>query len=392
MLTAIDSGDTAWILLCSALVFLLVPALALFYGGLASRKNIPTILTQCLIAASLVTLQWVLFGYSLSFGPDHGGWIGTLAWTGLKGVGAEPNLEYAGTIPHQAFMIYHAMVAILPTALIMGACGERMKFSAYCLFILLWTTLVYDPVAHWVWGVGGFLRTSGALDFAGGTVVHVNAGVAAFVIALMLGKRQDPPSPDSPPPHLPFAMLGAAGLWFGWFGLNAGGAHSSGGLAANAFVMTQAAAAAAGLTWAILDGIFGKHPALLGMATGAVAGLVAISPAAGFVTIWGALGIGVGASLVSYTAVAFLKAKFGYDDSFDVFGVHGVGGMWGAIATGLWATQAANPNGTNGLFSGNPALLAVQIKATLAILIYSFLVSWGLLKLVDFLIGLRPSR
>jgi Amt family ammonium transporter len=392
VLTEIDSGNTAWMMASAALVFLMVPALTLFYGGLARHKNITSILTPCLVAACLLTLQWVLFGYSLSFGPDHGGWIGTLAWTGLSGVGAEPNLEYTGTIPHQAFMIYQAMIAILPTALILGACSERMKLSAYYLFILLWTTLVYDPVAHWVWGVGGFLRSSGVLDFAGGTVVHVNAGMAAFVIALMLGKRQEPPSPDSPPPYLPFAMLGAAGLWFGWFGLNAGGALSAGGLATNAFVMTQVGAAAAGVTWAVLDGIIRKQPTLLGMATGVVAGLVAISPAAGFVTIWGALGTGIGAALVSYFVIAYLKAKFSYDDSFDVFGVHGAGGIWGTFATGLWATQAANPNGANGLFYGNPMLLAVQVKGTLATIIYSFLMSWVLLRLVDSLVGLRPSR
>jgi Amt family ammonium transporter len=284
------------------------------------------------------------------------------------------------------------MVAILPTALIMGACMDRMKFSAYCLFILLWTTLVYDPVAHWMWGVGGFLRSSGALDFAGGTVLHMTAGVCGFIIALMLGKRQVPPSVDSPPPNIAFAYLGAVGVWIGWLGFSGESALSAGGSSTNSFVMFLVAGASAGLTWTVCDGVLRKGPTLLGMATGIVAGLVAVSPAAGSVTIWGALAIAAGAALVTYAAIAYLKAMFGYDDAFDVFGVHGVGGMWGAVATGLWATQTANPNGVNGLFYGNPALFAVQIKATLAILLYSFFMSWGLLKLVDTLVGLRPAR
>src|ERR1019366_1532169 len=298
MLTTINSGDTAWMLVSAALVFLMTPGLAFFYGGLVRKKNILSILMQCMMAISLVTIQWVLFGYSLSFGPDHGGWIGTLAWAGLRGVGLEPNMEYAGTIPHQAFMIYQAMFAIITPALIPGAFAERMKFSSYCLFILLWSTLAYDPVAHWVWGVGGFLRTAGALDFAGGTVVHVNAGMAALATAVVLGKRQGYPTHISPPHNLPFAVLGAGMLWFGWFGFNAGSALGAGGLAANAFVMTHIAAATAGLSWALLDWIFNKHPTMLGMITGVVAGLVAITPAAGFVSLWGAIGIGLGVSVI----------------------------------------------------------------------------------------------
>jgi Amt family ammonium transporter len=392
MLENINSGDTAWMLVSAALVFLMTPGLAFFYGGLVRKKNILSILMQCMMAASLVTVQWVLFGYSLAFGPDHGGWIGTLAYAGLRGVGAEPNLAYAGTIPHLAFMIYEAMFAIITPALILGAFAERMKFSAYCLFILLWSTLVYDPVAHWVWGVGGFLRMSGALDFAGGTVVHVNAGVAALATALVLGKRQGYPSHISPPHNLPFAVLGAAILWFGWFGFNGGSALASGALSANAFVMTHVAAATAGLTWAIMDWILSKHPTMLGMITGAVAGLVAITPAAGFVNIWGALAIGIGVSVICYGSVAVVKARFGYDDALDAFGVHGVGGMWGAIATGLWATKSVNPNGADGLFFGNPTQFAIQIKAALAVAIYSFCMTWALLKFVDYLVGLRVSE
>jgi Amt family ammonium transporter len=388
----INSGDTAWMLTSAALVFLMTPGLAFFYGGLVRKKNVLSILMQCFMIICIVSLQWVLFGYSLSFGPDHNGWIGTLAWAGLRGVGAEPNLEYCSTIPHQAFMIYQMMFAIITPALILGAFAERMKFSAFCLFSLLWATLVYDPVAHWVWGVGGFLRAAGALDFAGGTVVHINAGVAALATALVLGKRQGYPSHISPPHNLPFAVLGAGILWFGWFGFNAGSALGAGALATSAFVATHTATATAGLTWAFMDWIFNKHPTMLGMITGAVAGLVAITPAAGFVNIWGAIGIGIGVSIVCYFAVAFVKGKLGYDDSLDAFGVHGIGGMWGAIATGLWATKAVNANGANGLFYGNASQLPIQVKAVLATAIYSFAMSWVLLKIVDALVGLRVSE
>ncbi len=392
MLTTINSGDTAWILFSAALVFLMTPALAFFYGGLVRKKNVLSILMQCMTVVCIVTLQWVLFGYSLSFGPDHNGWIGSLAWAGLRGVGAEPNMEYAGTIPHMAFMIYQCMFAIITPALILGAFAERMKFSAFCFFTLLWTTIVYDPVAHWVWGVGGFLRMAGALDFAGGTVVHVNAGVAALVTALVLGKRQGYPTHISPPHNLPFAVLGAGLLWFGWFGFNAGSALVAGELAASAFVMTHVAAAAAGLTWSLLDWRLNKHPTMLGMITGAVGGLVAITPAAGFVSVWGAIGIGIGVSVICYTSVAFVKEHYGYDDSLDAFGVHGVGGMWGAIATGLWASKAINPNGADGLFSGNYVQLLVQLKATLATAIYSAAMTYLILKFIDNLIGLRVSE
>lgn len=392
MNTTVNSGDTAWVLVSAALVFLMTPGLAFFYGGLVRKKNILSILMQCMMAACLITLQWVLFGYSLSFGPDHGGWIGTLAWAGLRDVGLEPNINYAATIPHQAFMIYQAMFAIITPALILGAFAERMKFSAYCLFILLWSTLVYDPVAHWVWGVGGFLRKDGALDFAGGTVVHINAGIAALVTALVLGKRHGYPSHISPPHNLPFAVLGAGLLWFGWFGFNGGSALAAGGLATNAFVVTHIAAATAGLTWALLDWIFNKHSTMLGMITGAVGGLVAITPAAGFVNIWGAIGIGVGVSAICYVSVAIVKAKYGYDDALDAFGVHGVGGIWGAIATGLWATKSVNEAGADGLFYGNAGLVLIQMKAVLATIIYSLVMTWGLLKVVDFLVGLRVSE
>ncbi len=387
----INAGDTAWVLISAALVLMMTPALAFFYGGLVRRKNILSVLMQCFMIACLITIQWVVIGYSLSFGPDVKGLIGNLSWMGLKGVGATPNADYAATIPHLVFMIFQAMFAIITPALILGAFAERMKFSAFCLFSLLWATLVYDPICHWVWGVGGFMRNWGALDFAGGTVVHINAGIAALVAALVLGKRQGYPHKISPPHNLPFAVLGAGLLWFGWFGFNAGSALAANGLAASAFVATHVAAAAAGLTWAILDWKFNNHATMLGMITGAVAGLVAITPAAGFVTPADAIWIGVGVSLVCYFFVAVVKTKFGYDDSLDAFGVHGIGGIWGALATGLWANKTVNAAGNDGLFYGNPGLFLIQVKAVLVTVIYSGIVTFLLLKLVDLVLGLRAA-
>jgi Amt family ammonium transporter len=376
----------------AALVLLMTPALAFFYGGLVRKKNMLSILMQCFMLMAVITLQWVIFGYSLSFGPSLHGWIGSLKWMFLNGVGLDPNPDYAATIPHQAFMIFQAMFAIITPGLILGAFAERMKFSAFCLFSLLWATFVYDPVCHWVWGVGGFLRSAGALDFAGGTVVHINAGVAALAAALVLGKRQGFPDRTSPPHNLPFAVLGAGLLWFGWFGFNAGSALTAGGLAVNAFVVTHVAAAVAGLTWALLDWILQKHPTMLGMITGAVAGLVAITPAAGFVNVMGAIGIGVGVSVICYLSVVFVKSKFGYDDALDAFGVHGVGGIWGALATGLWATKSVNAAGADGLFYGNPMQFVVQLKAVAVTVVYSFGVTFVLLKVVNALVGLRVSQ
>lgn len=386
-----DTGDTAWILMSAALVLLMTPGLAFFYGGLVRKKNMLSVLMQCFMLMCIITVEWVLIGYSMSFGPDIKGWIGSLEWMGLKGVGLEPYADYSATVPHQAFMIYQAMFAIITPGLILGAFAERMKFSAFCLFSLLWAVLVYNPVCHWVWAVGGFLRTSGALDFAGGTVVHINAGVAALAAALVLGKRKGFPDRIGPPHNLPFAVLGAGMLWFGWFGFNAGSALGASGLATNAFVVTHVAAATAGLTWALLDWVFASKPTVLGMITGAVAGLVAITPAAGFVNLTGALFIGIGVSVICFIAVAYLKPKFGYDDSLDAFGVHGIGGMWGAIATGLFATKAVNSAGADGLFYGNPGQLMIQIKATVITIVYSLIVSYVLLKLVDLLVGLRAT-
>jgi Amt family ammonium transporter len=339
-----------------------------------------------------VTLQWVVFGYSLSFGPDIKGLIGNLDWAMLKNVGLEPNADYAGTIPHQAFMIFQMMFAVITPALIIGAFAERMKFAAFVVFMLLWSTIVYDPVCHWVWGIGGFIRKMGALDFAGGTVVHINAGVAALVAALVLGRRLGYPNKLSPPHNLPFAVMGAALLWFGWYGFNAGSALGANGLAANAFVVTHVATAVAGLAWAIMDVVFNRRMTVLGLISGAVAGLVAITPAAGFVTVGGAIGIGLGAGVICYLFVSFVKEKLGYDDALDAFGVHCVGGIWGALATGLWATTTVNSAGANGLFYGNPAQFVIQLKAVAITVAYSGVVSFVLLKLVDLVIGLRAKE
>jgi Amt family ammonium transporter len=394
----VDTGDTSWLLVSTGLVMLMTPALAFFYGGLVRKKNMLSILMQCFMVLCLISLQWVVLGYSLAFGPDVAGkgLIGSLEWVGLRGVGAEPYAAYAGTIPHSTFMIFQMMFAVITPALIIGAFAERMKFSAFCIFSLAWATLVYDPLAHWVWGQGGFMGAAGwgALDFAGGTVVHINAGVSALAAALILGKRHGYPNMISPPHNLPFAVLGAALLWFGWFGFNAGSALSSGGLASSAFVATHIASAAAGLVWALMDWFFHKKPTTLGMITGAVGGLVAITPAAGFVTPLGAILIGIGAAVLPWLAVTFLKPRMGYDDSLDAFGVHGVGGMWGAIATGLFACAAVNPAvGKNGLFygDGGATQLLTQIKAVGVSAIFSFVMALVLFKVIDVLIGLRVN-
>jgi len=388
----VDTGDTSWVLISTALVMLMTPGLAFFYGGLVRRKNMLSVLMQCMMILCLISLQWVLFGYSLSFGPDKGSLIGGLDWSFLKNVGLTPNADYAGTIPHQIFMMFQMMFAVITPALILGAFAERMKFSAFCVFILLWATIVYDPVAHWVWGVGGFVRNWGALDFAGGTVVHINAGMTALAAALVLGRRQGYPNGMSPPHNLPFAVLGAALLWFGWFGFNAGSALGAGALACSAFTVTHIAAAAAGVAWATLDWFKHKKPTTLGLITGMVAGLVAITPASGFVTPMGAIWIGIGAGVFPWLAVTFVKNWLGYDDTLDAFGVHGVGGIWGALATGIWATKAVNPAGADGLLYGNPVLLWIQIKAVLVTVVYSFVVGIVLLKVVDVVMKLRVNE
>jgi len=387
----INTGDTAWILVSSALVLLMTPGLAFFYGGMVRKKNMLSVLMQCFIIMCVLSLQWVLYGYSLSFAPGNGFW-GGFSWAGLKGVGLEPYADYAGTIPHQAFMIFQAMFAIITPALIIGAFAERMKFSAFLVFTLLWATFVYDPLCHWVWGMGGWLRNLGALDFAGGTVVHINAGIAALVTALVIGRRKNLDSNTPIPHNLPFVVLGTGLLWFGWFGFNAGSALAANGLAVNAFVVTNTAAAAAGLSWALLEWMRNGKPTMFGVASGAVAGLVAITPAAGFVSVIPAIIIGLMVSIFCFIAVSKIKPKFGYDDSLDAFGVHCVGGIWGALATGLFASKAVNPLGADGLFFGNPKQFLVQLATVLVTIGYTFVATFLIYKLVDLFIGVRVSE
>jgi Amt family ammonium transporter len=387
----INSGDTAWVLMSSALVLLMTPALAFFYGGMVRRKNVLSVLMQCFIMMCVLSIHWVLIGYSLSFAPSKGFW-GGFAWAGLQGVGLEPYADYAGTIPHQAFMIYQCMFAIITPALIIGAFAERMKFSAFLLFTLLWATFVYDPLCHWVWGVGGWLRNLGALDFAGGTVVHINAGIAALVTALILGKRVNLDKNVPTPHNMPFVVLGTGLLWFGWFGFNAGSALAANGLAVNAFVVTNTAAAAAGLSWALVEWIHNGKPTIFGVCSGAVAGLVAITPAAGFVSVIPAIIIGLLVSVFSFVAVTVVKPKLGYDDSLDAFGVHCVGGIWGALATGLFASKLVNPQGADGLFFGNPKQFLIQALTVLVTIAYTFVVTFVIYKLVDLLIGVRVKE
>lgn len=392
--SGLNTGDTAWMLTASALVLLMTPGLAFFYGGLVRRKNILSVLMQCFMCMCLMTVLWVLVGYSLAFSDQSmlGGMFGNFKHLFLREVGYDGGKH--GAVPKQLFMIFQGMFAIITPALILGAFAERMKFFGFCVFMSLWLLLVYCPVCHWVWGgATGFfgLGNDGALDFAGGTVVHINAGIAALMAALVLGKRQGYPERISPPHNLPFAVLGAGLLWFGWFGFNAGSAVASNASAANAFVVTHVATAAAGLTWSIIEWIRNKKPTVLGMITGAVAGLVAITPASGSVNTMGALGVGAGAGLICYIFVAAIKPAFGYDDSLDVFGVHGVGGIWGAIAAGLWATESVPGNDTNGLFYGNAGQVAIQIKAVVYTLIWSGIVSLVLFKLVDVIVGIKAD-
>jgi len=385
----VDKGDTAWMLTSSALVLMMTaPGLALFYSGMVRQKNALATLMHSFIIMALISVQWVLWGYSVAFGPDKGGIIGGLEWIGLRGVGTEPYEAYAKTIPHQAFMLFQMMFAIITPALITGAFAERKKFSAFILFVLLWATLVYDPLAHWVWGDGGWLKKMGALDFAGGTVVHISSGVSALVCALMIGKRRGYGHQPMQPHNLPMTVMGAALLWFGWFGFNAGSALEANGLAVSAFLATNTAAAAAALGWMFTEWMTRGKPTVLGAASGAVAGLVAITPASGFVGPVSALMIGALAGVFCYSACNF-KSKLGYDDSLDVVGVHGVGGTWGAIATGLWASKAVNPDGADGLFFGNPGQLWTQIVAILASYALAAVMTAVILKVVDAIVGLR---
>ena len=387
----IDPGDTAWLLTSAALVLLMTPGLALFYGGMVRAKNVLGTIMHSFFIMALVTIQWIIFGYSLSFGTDIGGIIGSFSWFGLSGVGLDPHPDYAPTVPHQAFMIFQAMFAIITPALITGAFAERMKFKTFVIFTLLWSTLVYDPLAHWVWGVKGWMREMGALDFAGGTVVHINSGISALAAALLIGKRKGYGLEPMAPHNLPMTITGVGILWFGWFGFNAGSAIAAGKLSVSAFVATHVATAGAAFSWLFIEWLIKGKPTTLGGASGAVAGLVAITPASGYVGPISALIIGWGGGILCYLAV-LMKNKFGYDDSLDVVGIHGIGGTWGAIATGLFASKAINEAGNNGLFFGNAQLLGIQIIIVLVTWIYAFGVTFILLKILDRLMGLRVKE
>ena len=388
----IDTGDTAWLLVSTALVLAMTaPGLALFYGGMVRSKNALGTIMQSFIILCLISIQWVLWGYSLAFGPDKGHIIGGLEWLGLNGVGLEPNADYGATVPHQAFMIFQMMFAVITPALITGAFAERMKFSSFLVFTLLWATFIYDPLAHWVWAVGGWVRNLGALDFAGGTVVHISSGVSALACAIVLRQRLGYGREHMSPHNLPMTVLGASLLWFGWFGFNAGSAVASGALATSAFVVTNTATATAALAWMIAEWMYRGKPTVLGAASGAVAGLVAITPASGFVGPMPSIVIGIGAGVFCYLAVLW-KSKLGYDDALDVVGIHGIGGIWGALATGLFASKAINAAGADGLFYGNPAQFGIQAMAVLISVVFAFTGTFIILKLVDGLMELRVSE
>lgn len=386
----IDTGDTAWMLVATALVMLMTVGVSFYYAGMARKKNALGTLMHGLGALCVASVIWALWGYTIAFGKDKGGIVGGLELLGLDGVGAGPS-AYAGTIPHLGFAAFQGMFAVVTPAIIAGAFAERIKFSAFLMFTALWVTFVYAPVAHWVWGNGWIGGVLGALDFAGGTVVHISSGVAALVVALVIGPRRGYKTESMLPHNLSLTLIGAGFLWFGWFGFNAGSALSAGNIAVIAFINTNTAAAAGALFWIILEWAQRGKPTVLGATSGALAGLVAITPACGFVGPVSAMIIGAIAAPLCYGAI-MLKPRLGYDDSFDVFGIHGVGGTWGAMATGLFASTAINPAGLNGFFFGNPPLLGIQAIAVIVIYAYVALYTFIICKLVDKVVGLRVSE
>ncbi|HEY0396168.1 MAG TPA: ammonium transporter [Candidatus Elarobacter sp.] len=390
----ISAGDTAWVLASAALVMLMTPGLGFFYGGLVRRKNVLSTVMHSFFILCLISVQWVLWGYSLAFGPDVKGWgiIGDLSWIGLNGVTLLPNKDYSATIPHQAYMIFQMMFAIITPALISGAFAERKRFKAFVLFSLMWATFVYDPLAHWVWGHGGWLSKLGALDFAGGTVVHISSGVSALVAAWVLGKRiTHQPGEEVEPHDIPMVVLGCALLWFGWFGFNAGSALAANGLATSAFLNTNTAAAMAALTWLTISWAHKGQPSVVGATAGAVAGLVAITPAAGYVTPGASIIIGLLVAVVCYGAV-MLRDRMKVDDALDVWAVHGVGGTVGAICTGLFATTVINSGASNGALYGNVGQLWIQIIAVTAAWVFSGVMTFVILKVVNVFVPLRVSE
>jgi Amt family ammonium transporter len=386
-----NSGDTVFVLLSAAFVMLMTPGLALFYGGMVRNKNVLGTIMQSFIILGIISIEWILWGYSMAFGADHGGIIGGLEWFGLRGVGMEPSADYGASIPHLAFMIFQCMFAVITPALITGAFAERMKFSAFIIFTILWATIVYNPLCHWVWGAGGWMSKMGAMDFAGGTVVHINSGLSALAAAIIVGKRRGFGNTSYIPHNVPMTITGAALLWFGWFGFNAGSALSANGIAANAFVVTHIASSAAAITWIIMEGLHRGKPTTLGVASGAVAGLVAITPGSGFVGPISSVIIGGFSGIICYGGI-MLKSKLGYDDSLDVVGIHGIGGIWGALATGLFASRLINPAGLDGLFFGNPGQLWIQLISVIVTMLFSFFMTFIILKFVDLVIGLRITE
>ncbi len=389
---AVDTGDTAFVLVSAALVMLMVPGVAVFYGGMVGRINVLNTIMLSFITLCIVSVQWVLFGYSLAFGPDVSHIIGSFDWLGLNGVTQAPNPDYAGTIPHQTFMVFQLMFAAITPAVMIGAFSERMRFSAFLLFLILWTTIVYDPLAHWVWGLGGWLRGLGVVDFAGGMVVHIACGVGGLVTALVLGKRKGYGTRPLPPHNLPLTVLGAGLLWFGWFGFNAGSALEASGLATNAFVVTNTAASAGALAWVLTEWLRQGKPTIFGAVSGCIAGLGSITPAAGFVAPGPAVIIGLVGGVACYFAVSVVKRALGYDDSLDAFGIHGIAGTWGSLSVGLFATTAVNGAGVNGLFYGNAAQLGAQAIGVLATWAFVGLATFLVLKLVGLFMPLRVTE
>lgn len=389
-MATINSGDTTWVIVASALVLLMTPALGFFYGGMVRKKNILSTLNLSFIVIALLSVQWILFGYSLAFGTDHGGLIGGWNFFGLNGVGVDPNPLYASTIPHLAFVLFQMMFAVITPALITGAFVERVRYKTFLIFVILWATFIYDPVAHWVWGIGGIFHRLGALDFAGGTVVHITAGYSALAFALVIGSRRGFGARAFEPHNIPYSVLGAGLLWAGWFGFNGGSALAANGLAVTAIVNTNTAAAAAGLVWMILSWRDNK-PSVLGIITGAVVGLVAITPAAGYVTPLSALAIGAIAAPISYFAIK-LRQRRNLDESLDVWACHGMGGTWGALATGLFASRAVNPSGADGLLYGNPHQFLVQLLTVFVTVVFSFGMTFLITKGLSKTMGLRVSE
>jgi ammonium transporter, Amt family len=386
----INGADTTFVFICTAMVLLMTPGLALFYGGMVRRKNVLNTTFHSYSAIAIISIQWILIGYSLAFSGNNFGLIGDLKWLGLNGVGFAPNPDYAATIPHQLFMLFQMMFAVITPALISGSFAERMKFPAFFIFILLWATLVYDPVAHWVWGTGGWIKNLGALDFAGGNVVHISSGVSGLVTALVLGRRKKGES--MVPHHVPMTVLGVGLLWFGWFGFNAGSALGINGVAINAFLTTNTSAAAAAIAWMICEVIHNGKPTVLGLASGAVAGLVSITPGAGYVSPMSAIIIGLVGGIVCFFSVTVLKRKLKYDDALDAFGCHGIGGTWGGIATGIFASKAINPAGADGLVHGNLQLLGAQFVSIIAVYLYAAAITFAILKVISLFTKLRADE